>query len=448
MKTKLVPAGIALLIGDLVAFYGALWLSLFLRTFSVPSSEYYFEHVAPFSFVAIAWLVALYIMGLYETDTGSPRARVPSAVISASIVGTLASILVFYVVPFFGIAPKTILVLHVALLAAGLWSWRIYIEPRISRRDRRAAIVVGGGEEFRELVEALSSNRSFHPLRVVAGYDIELNSADSADVGHFVRTECEKRPVVLVVDVAHPALKEVLPRLYDLSFVGARIVDLRSVYEEEFGKVPVSSVDHGWLLANTSSAPHMAYDVAKRLMDIFVAGITLAITSPLLILAAIAIKIEDRGAVLITQERVGRFGVPFQIRKLRTMTASENGAWVGETKNKVTRVGHFLRRSSIDELPQLFAVIAGRMSLIGPRPDMTGLEERLSAEIPYYRARYLVKPGLSGWAQVRQRVVPQTLEQSRERLAYDLYYVRHRSIFLDASIVFRTARALVRRLVG
>jgi exopolysaccharide biosynthesis polyprenyl glycosylphosphotransferase len=448
MKTKHVPAGIALLLGDLVAFYGALWLSLFLRTFTVPSSEYYLEHAAPFSFVAIAWIVSLYVMGLYETDTGSPRARVPSAVISASFVGTIASLLVFYAVPFFGIAPKTILVLHVILLAAGLWSWRIYIEPRISRRDRRAAIVVGGGEEFRELVDALSSARSFHPLRVVASYDIELNSVESADIGRFVRDECEKRPVVLVVDVAHPALKNVLPRLYELSFVGARIVDLRSVYEEEFGKVPVSSVDHGWLLANTSTAPHMAYDAAKRLMDIVVATLALVLTSPFLIFAAIAIKIEDRGDILITQERVGRFGVPFRIRKLRTMTSSENGAWVGETNNRVTRIGHFLRRSSIDELPQLFSVIAGRMSLIGPRPDMTGLEERLSAEIPYYRARYLVKPGLSGWAQVRQRVVPQTLEQSRERLAYDLYYVRHRSIFLDASIVFRTARALVRRLVG
>ena len=447
MKTKRIPASVSLLVGDLIVFYGALWLALAARALAIPSGAYYLEHAAPFSIVALAWLASLYVMGVYETDTGSPRARVPSAVLSAAGVGVVASIILFYVVPFFSIAPKTILLLHVVFVAVLLWAWRMRVQPRLSRRDRVPALVIGGGDEYRELLSALSSHESFHPLRAVDSFD--LGASDASELDDYVRGALNQVPnLVLVVDVAHPKLATALASLYDRSFSGARVVDLRAAYEAEFGKVPVSSVDHGWLLSYASGAPALAYDAAKRVMDVVVATAALIVATPFLVVAAVAIKLEDRGPVFIKQERVGRFGVPFVIRKLRTMTSSENGAWVGETTNRVTRVGSFLRKSSIDELPQLWSVIVGRMSLIGPRPDMTGLEERLSAEIPYYRARYLVKPGLSGWAQVRQRVVPQTLEQSRERLAFDLYYVRHRSIILDASIVVRTARALVRRLVG
>jgi lipopolysaccharide/colanic/teichoic acid biosynthesis glycosyltransferase len=449
MKAKRIPAAISLIIGDVVTFYAALWLALFVRSFQVPSSSYYLDHVYPFTIVAIAWILSLYVIGLYETESGNPRARVPSAVLAAGVVGVLASVLVFYVVPFFEIAPKTILALHIVFVALGLWAWRVQIEPRLSRADRRTAIIIGGGPEFHELYAALSSSASFHPLKAVAFYDLETMPANAESIDVFVREQRAAHPKsAFVVDVAHPRIAEALPRLYELSFSGMRIIELRGAYEEEFKKVVVTAVDHRWLLAHASGAPRTIYDIAKRIVDAGVALIALVIVSPILLLAAIAIKIEDGGPVFIKQKRVGRFGKLFVIRKLRTMTGSEHGAWVGETKLKVTKVGSFLRRTSIDELPQFISILSGYLSLTGPRPDISGLDERLAAEIPYYRARYLAKPGLSGWAQVHQKVVPQTVEQSRERLAYDLYYIRRRSFSLDIQILIATLRALVRRMVG
>ena len=119
--------------------------------------------------------------------------------------------------------------------------------------------------------------------------------------------------------------------------------------------------------------------------------------------------------------------------------------WLGESTNKITKVGKFLRKSSIDEFPQFWNILKGDLSLVGPRPDMTGLEERLSKEIPYYSVRYIVKPGLSGWAQTRQDVIPNTIQENKERLAYDLFYIKNRSLILDLKIILKTIKTLLSR---
>jgi lipopolysaccharide/colanic/teichoic acid biosynthesis glycosyltransferase len=148
---------------------------------------------------------------------------------------------------------------------------------------------------------------------------------------------------------------------------------------------------------------------------------------------------------------MGKHTKPTKIYKIRTMTANDDGAWIGETENKVTKVGAILRRTSIDELPQILTVFSGKLSLIGPRSDMMPLAERLQEAIPYYNVRYTVAPGITGWAQTHQRyapgqINPQSIEDSKVRLQYDLYYVKHRSLLLDISIALRTIKTLVSRL--
>ena len=188
------------------------------------------------------------------------------------------------------------------------------------------------------------------------------------------------------------------------------------------------------------------YEILKRIFDLLIAIPFFIFTLPFILIGAIAVYIESGRPIFIFQERLGLGRRIMRIPKLRTMTSNVNGAWVGEGENKVTKVGAFLRKTRIDEFPQLWSVITGELSLIGPRPDMTGLEERLREEIEFYHARYTVPPGVSGWAQVTQPVVPQSIEETRERFAYDMYYIKNRSIFLDFTTALKTVRILLSRV--
>jgi lipopolysaccharide/colanic/teichoic acid biosynthesis glycosyltransferase len=160
----------------------------------------------------------------------------------------------------------------------------------------------------------------------------------------------------------------------------------------------------------------------------------------------LAIKLDDKGPLFSIQKRYGHGGKILNIYKIRTMTFTDEGAWVKHNKeNRVTRVGAFLRKSRLDEFPQLWNVLIGDVSLVGPRPDILALGGQLSAQIPYYMMRYTVPPGLSGWAQVNQLIPPNSLEETRERLQYDLYYVKNRSLLLDFLVMVKTFKVLVLR---
>lgn len=160
---------------------------------------------------------------------------------------------------------------------------------------------------------------------------------------------------------------------------------------------------------------------------------------------ALAIKIEDGGNIFLTQDRVGKNGKIFKHYKFRSMNVSDAGVWVTDEDSRVTRVGKFIRKTRIDELPQIWNVFRGDISMIGPRPDMIKLWKELSSEISFYQIRNIVKPGLSGWAQITQEFPPRTIDENRMRLSYDLFYVKHRSILLDLKIAIRTIKTLISR---
>jgi len=199
-------------------------------------------------------------------------------------------------------------------------------------------------------------------------------------------------------------------------------------------------------LENISTTPKYVYDASKRLMDIIVA-VPLALISFIVYpFVAIAVKLDDGGPIFIVQERIGKENKVIRIPKFRSMKSSDKGLWVKEKDDRITRVGKFLRRTRIDELPQLLSVIKGDLSLVGPRPDIYDIGMKLSKEIPYYTVRSLISPGLSGWAQIRQELPPQSLEETKIRLAYDFYYIKNRSFFLDLKIALQTIRTLLLRV--
>jgi lipopolysaccharide/colanic/teichoic acid biosynthesis glycosyltransferase len=322
--------------------------------------------------------------------------------------------------------------------------WRTEIFPRFSNGEsKEKAVIIGAGPETEELKREINSGN--YSLKFVSS--IDLDHAENFDFQTDVLSKIYSEDIsVVVIDLEHEKADPIVPQLYNLIFSKVRFIDMHRVYEEVFGRVALSLLNHSWFLENISTTPKYLYDTAKRVMDIVIA-LPLALLSFILYpFVALAIKLDDGGPVFIIQERIGKENKIIRIPKFRSMKSSDKGLWVKESDDRITRVGKFLRQSRIDELPQLLSVIKGDLSLVGPRPDIYDLGMKLSKEIPYYSVRSLIPPGLSGWAQIRQMDPPQSLEETKIRLAYDFYYIKHRSFFLDLKIALQTIRTLLSRV--
>jgi lipopolysaccharide/colanic/teichoic acid biosynthesis glycosyltransferase len=216
------------------------------------------------------------------------------------------------------------------------------------------------------------------------------------------------------------------------------------IYEDIFDRVPLSLVRYNWFLENISTETRLAYDFLKRVMDLFL-SISLGLVSLIFYpITYVAVKLDDKGSIFFTQERIGQNNKIFKVWKFRSMseTADESG------KKYVTKAGKWVRTLRIDELPQLWNVIVGDMSMIGPRPELPELVKLYEAEIPYYDIRHLIKPGLSGWAQLYHTDPPKVVadsDKTRRKLSYDLYYIKNRSFMLDLKIALKTLKALLSR---
>ena len=228
---------------------------------------------------------------------------------------------------------------------------------------------------------------------------------------------------------------------------GVEILSLEQAFEKTLGKIPVEHLGKGWLPTTFWSHVQVPifYRVFKRAMDVCSSGILLVGTLPIMIVAAVLIKLTSPGPCIYRQHRVGLHGRRFVIRKFRTMNSQPLDAgqkWAGKNDPRITPVGKFLRKLRIDELPQLFNVIAGQMSLVGPRPEQPEIAAKLQKEIPFFRARGKVLPGITGWAQVKHRYA-NSVDDSRVKLEYDLYYIKNRSILLDLIILAKTVRIVL-----
>ena len=232
-----------------------------------------------------------------------------------------------------------------------------------------------------------------------------------------------------------------LRELLDCKLRGVRVVDIATHFEKTKGQIRLDSVSAGWLIFGDGFAQGVARTIVKRLFDIVCAIVLLILASPVMLLAALAVVLESGLPIFYRQERVGYNGRPFNVVKFRSMRtdAEKDGTprWASAGDDRVTRVGLIMRKLRIDELPQLFSVLKGDMSLVGPRPERPYFVEQLTQQIPYYSVRQSVKPGVTGWAQVRYHYGA-TLEDSAEKLQYDLYYVKNHSLFLDLVILFET----------
>lgn len=444
MTTALRPRTLVLFVGDLVFFTFALWLSLGLRIFNLPNTSVFEAHLVPFSLLFVAWVIVFFIAGLYESRLlNFARRQLTSILLYAQLANTLIAALFFFFVPLFGIAPKTLLVIYSAVSFLLVLAWRAVIYPRLGLQKKETAMVVGGGAEIQELVAGLRAA----PRAPVAIVETIL---PGPNLGQEVRTAIERRqPTFVIAHWQDPKVSSAFSDLVNLLTRGVRFIDAMDLYEEVFGRVPLSVVDDGWLAHNVSRYAHTLYDPLKRAMDM-VAGLLAAVISlvvyPFVILA---IKLDDGGPIFITQERVGEGDQVIRMRKFRSMQRNDTDlTGAAHRANQITRVGRLLRVSRLDELPQLWSVVRGELSLIGPRPELPSGVALYEREIPYYGVRHIITPGLSGWAQLYHDNHPHhgaDIAATREKLSYDLYYLKYRSLILDAAIVLKTIKKLLTR---
>ena len=227
---------------------------------------------------------------------------------------------------------------------------------------------------------------------------------------------------------------------------GVRFDHLASVYEQYTSKIAVENLRPSWMIFSDGFRKTALLELAKRLSDIALALIGLVLSGPIIAVAAVAVRLSSPGQVFYTQTRVGRNGVHFIIYKLRSMRAdAEAGTgavWSSQNDPRVTRVGRFLRRTRIDELPQLWNVLRGDMSFVGPRPERPEFVADLTREIPFYGQRHVVRPGLTGWAQVRHQY-GSSVDDSQEKLQYDLFYIKHMSLGFDLYILLETVKTVL-----
>ncbi|HXK38451.1 MAG TPA: sugar transferase [Candidatus Paceibacterota bacterium] len=430
-----------LLLGDVLVFVFALWLTLSLRYLGIPSQALFLEHAIPFAILFAPWVIVYVIVGLYDRQASMTKGILFRTLFRAQVVNILIAVTFFYFNGAAGITPKTILLLYLIISSALIFLWRMKFVPFVLGANRERALLIGRGKEIFELEHAVNGGANYR-FRFAEVIDLDAQELVAENIFRIVR---EREISIVVLNVNDEIIRKSLPELYHLLFVHVYFVNIQAVYESVFSKMALDLLDYEWFLENISAYQKRSYDGIKRLMDILIAAPLMLVSCIIFPFVYIAIKLDDGGPMFIFQERIGKDNKIIRIPKMRSMKTSDRGVWVKEQDDRITRVGRFLRKSRIDELPQLFSVLTGSLSLVGPRPDICDLGAKLAEEIPYYALRSIIKPGLSGWAQVRQENAPQSLEETRERLAYDFYYLKHRSFSLDIKIALQTIATLASR---
>lgn len=435
---------ILLLLGDVLFLVVALWSSLLIRNLEFPENELFLSHLIPFSILFVIWILVFFVAGLYEKQTLILKNVLPNILLRTQIINIVIAVLFFYFIPYFNIRPKTNLFLYLIISSALILLWRLYLAPFfVVRQSKHKAIIIGSGAEVKELWLEVNNNTEY-PFKFVQS--IEIDNLDHIDFQEEVVNKVYTDDISLIVaDIRNPKVESILPQLYNLIFSNTQFIDTYRVYELVFNRIPVSIVGYTWFLENVSSRKRVTYDAIKRIMDIVISsflGVVSLVFYPFVISA---IWLDDRGSAFIVQDRIGKNGKRIKLFKFRSMNVSDGGKWVTDGDDRITRVGKILRSSRIDELPQLWNVLRGDISLIGPRPDILNNFMTLKEELPYYTVRNIVKPGLSGWAQINQENPPQSIEETKIRLTYDLYYIKNRSLLLDIKIVLQTIKTLISR---
>ncbi len=409
----------------------------------------YLLHVLLVSLVA---QTSMYYHGLYGPRPLRARALAVGVLRALVVAGTALAILYRFVLP--SAAPgRGVLLTAFAGAAIVLPAWRAAFE-RVASSPlcRRAVLILGGGPVAEACADLLTGDSGTGlDLAGVLVQEGEIPPAGAPVLGRYAdiaRVSAERGIDRIVVATSERRGTLPVGELLELKLRGVEVEEGIDLYERMTGKVLVPALKPSDLVFGRGYRPRPFPLLVKRVFDVVAGALGLVLSAPLLLVAAIAVKLDSPGPVLYAQVRAGAQGRSFTLRKLRSMRtdAEALGAvWAAENDPRVTRVGRLLRRTRIDELPQLWNVLVGEMSLVGPRPERPVFVDMLTQKIPFFRHRLCMKPGVTGHAQVRCRYGA-SVEDAQEKLAYDLFYIRRFSLWFDLSILIDTVKVVLLRI--
>ena len=422
-------------LSDLVAVFASFFISLRLGYLTDFNPFIYQTHLGPFTVIYAVWFFILFAFGLYEVENIRPTIRSIKNVAGAFILAFVISLTLFYLIPSFGISPKTNLLINIVIFAILFTFQRRAITSLFSKKYKERILLVGKCPEIDELKEKISKN--IHGLyEVVAEVDeLDAETWERIKMGHFD----------LVIMSDYEISQELLNQ--DIDFIlssETKFVDCIKAYEKILTKIPSEKINEMWFLESISTFRGKVYETIKRFVETIISGIFLIIISPLLLLVLIFIKLEDGGKFMYSQTRVGKNGKEFLIYKIRSMiedSEKDGPKWADEKDSRVTKIGKIVRATHLDESLQLVNVIKGEVSIIGPRPERPVFVEELSSKIKNYNLRHVVKPGITGWAQLYYKY-GNTVEDAKQKFEYDLFYIKNRSITMDIGILIRTLQKI------
>ncbi len=452
-RFRFVERRVLLFIGDLMAGLFALafsiyfwsrqsaWLGFSVRFLLVRVPGWFY-------LLPLVWIFLL--MEIYDIRKAASWQETFRGVSTAAILGSILYLGVYFTsppesLPRMGVA---IFVFTAVILTLG---WRfLYIRVLTAPQFMRRALLFGGGKSGTVLLRSFNQldPKPFFMIGIVdddpekmgqeiEGYPVIGNGAELLDIIQ------EQQITDIIVAITGEIQGSSFQALLDAQELGVDIVRMPVAYEDLNHRVPIRILEADWILRSFVDETSVSgvYPLGKRLLDIIGSVIGIGVLLILLPFVSLATLLDSGWPIFYLQTRLGRSGKPYKIIKFRTMwqDAERNGEpqWASENDERITKVGRILRKTHIDEMPQFINVLRGEMSLVGPRSERPKLVEQLQEEVPFYRARLLVKPGLTGWAQVNYGY-PETVEGTIDKLEYDLYYIKHRNLLLDLRIIFRT----------
>lgn len=409
-----------------------------------------------FPLFTTTWWGLAWLENLYAVPTAARRVETAARILIVLLMITLGYLVIYFLLPR-NVLPRLFFLFFLATAMVGLTLWRwtyttLFRLPQLSRR----VLIVGAGWAGQTLAQTLEKRKSSN-YRAVGFVDDDPNNQGKTIArlpvlgGSEQLVELVSRLGIdeVVVAITHGLRSETFQALMDCRANKVHISRMPDLYEQLEQRVPVEHINEGWILEALNGRSMSGYleQAIRTLIDLLLGGVGLIVLGLILPWVAFLIYFDDRGPVFYTQTRSGLGGKPFRVIKFRTMrqNAEQDGQprWAQENDNRVTRVGRFLRKVRLDELPQVINILRGEMSVVGPRPERPEFIAELEKKIPFYRARLVVKPGLTGWAQINYEY-GNSIQDALIKLQYDLYYIRHRSIWLDLYTIFQTVGVVLR----
>lgn len=420
-----------LFIGDIAMLIASFWITLYLGFYDTLNQTIVQSHIAPFTILYTLWILVVFLFNLYDLKLSKPTLPNLRNIGQALVVCFFIGVIFFYGFSNFLIAPKINLVINIISFGLLFIAWRRFFFILFAKNFHKSVCIIAPENNLyaQELKEYIQKNPH-------VGYKV---LQDYTHPDEFFQGQTVPETLIVAREFLHNPL--FFSKLYKQN---STIIELSQAYEDFLLKIPVSLIDESWFVHKISSQENILHTSIKRIVDIVFSFIGLLAFSPFLLVSAVAIKLEDGGPILYTQIRTGKNNKPFKIYKLRSMivTSEKQGAvWAEKNDSRITKIGAILRKTHIDELPQLFNILKGDISIVGPRPERPEFVSDLEQAIPFYNLRHTIKPGFTGWAQIKFRYA-RSVKDSQEKFEYDLYYIKNKNILLDFGIILKTVQII------